>query len=633
MTIKGDGKTITSEHTKDLKNATHIIIEDGIQKIGCGAFVALKKLKEIHIPETVTVIECGSFLGCEGLESIALPSKLETIENKAFLGCINLKRIEIPDGVTEIEDSTFDNCSELSSIKLPNKLRKIGKNAFESCRNLNNIDLPQSIEEIEEMAFMFCKKIEKIVLPKGLKKTSRNLFCECINLKEVNLPENMTDMEGRTFLECKSLEKIVLPIGIKKVGNAVFQYCSNLVEVVNFPKTLQEMGPECFKNCSSLKHIDIPGGITEIDYRTFYGCESIKKFDIPEGIKSIGINAFANCTRLESVSIPGSIESIKNGAFANCKNLVNVDNFPESECCAYDASLNCEKFNFLNDIEYKNVSDKNFIYKNNAGKEKSLEIKKRKKPPLFSAGGPKVDDIRQGYIGDCWLVAPLASIVKNNPKIIENIMKDNPKNGTVDVTLQREIVAGVFKKEVYTVQKSLFKINQNGRYKNIMSKSQENIWVQMIEKAFSAYFSKNRESVNYYNITGSYKVDCSGVKDAFKIILGKEAKGCYTSDVLSGDRKELFERIKEALNSKTPLCYSISNEESVVKDLDGDKIVTKHAFSLIGVDEKDGRYYIKLRNAWGLNYDKNHNKKDAIITVDLEEATNVAFRIGNLGEK
>jgi len=38
--------------------------------------------------------------------------------------------------------------------------------------------------------------------------------------------------------------------------------------------------------------------------------------------------------------------------------------------------------------------------------------------PLFADGGPSIDDIRQGYVGDCYFLATLAAIAKTNANVI-----------------------------------------------------------------------------------------------------------------------------------------------------------------------------------------------------------------------
>ena len=156
----------------------------------------------------------------------------------------------------------------------------------------------------------------------------------------------------------------------------------------------------------------------------------------------------------------------------------------------------------------------------------------------------------------------------------------------------------------------------------------------MIEKAFSAYFANGRNPINYRNITGSYKDtnsdDCAQ-KNAFKIILGNEAEFTYKPNKSDVNVETLFRKIKNALENKTPLHYGTC--DNTLRDIDGDRVVAGHAFSLIGAEEKCGKYYIKLRNPWGRNYRKGFIRKDAIITVDLEEAAKVNFEIGNLESK
>src|SRR5207248_1941827 len=39
--------------------------------------------------------------------------------------------------------------------------------------------------------------------------------------------------------------------------------------------------------------------------------------------------------------------------------------------------------------------------------------------PLWGAGGPSPDDIRQGGVGDCYFLAALSDIARNNPALIQ----------------------------------------------------------------------------------------------------------------------------------------------------------------------------------------------------------------------
>ena len=299
--------------------------------------------------------------------------------------------------------------------------------------------------------------------------------------------------------------------------------------------------------------------------------------------------------------------------------------------------LDVDKYIDYNFDDYNGkVLDKKFIYKGDSGKKHPLTIEDKSKLSLFFEDEPRMEDIQQGNIGDCWLVASLASIAHYRPDIIKDIIENHPEGGTVRVKLQRELKPGKFRKEFYTIKKSIFK-TENGEDVSIMSRFQETIWVQMIEKAFSAYFDKRSNLIDFGNIVGGKTYD----KGAFKIILDKEAKNGYFSDNISDTEvKELFERIENALKDNVPLTYGMVEDGGVLEDTEGDEVAYSHDYSLIGAKEIDGKYYIELRNPWGHNFkvnivddDYEYIKKSPVIMVDLKKATRGHFFVGNLGDK
>jgi hypothetical protein len=52
--------------------------------------------------------------------------------------------------------------------------------------------------------------------------------------------------------------------------------------------------------------------------------------------------------------------------------------------------------------------------------------------PLFASSGPSMNDVNQGYLGDCYLLSSLAEVAKQNPDIIHSMFTDNG-NGTYGV--------------------------------------------------------------------------------------------------------------------------------------------------------------------------------------------------------
>ena len=106
-------------------------------------------------------------------------------------------------------------------------------------------------------------------------------------------------------------------------------------------------------------------------------------------------------------------------------------------------------------------------------KSKSLKFKAVTTPLFEAPASPS--DIRQGAIGDCFLIAPIYDLARRNPETIHNMMKDNG-DGTVTVRLFEKQGDNTFKPQFITVDKS---VPDNDAH------AEDVLWVQMIEKAYA----------------------------------------------------------------------------------------------------------------------------------------------------
>ena len=440
---------------------------------------------------------------------------------------------------------------------------------------------------------------------------------------EIIIEDGVKMIDECAFINFNNLRKRPRPGSVEKIGSHIFNGCESLEEI-ELKEGIKEISEFVFGNIKKLKKITIPGSIKKIGEFAFSRCESLEEIELNDGIKEISKFAFNACKSLKRISIPGSVEKIGEYAFDDCENLEKVEIKNIAAQIDSNAFDGCKKLDlssvFSVDDYHENIEDSRFYYKTGENGGESLRSNYKNDIPLFGKYGPDEEDVQQRQMGDCWLVAALASIAHYKPEVIKNMIKDN-ENGTVDVTLQRELQTGVFRKETYTVRKSVF---ENQSFESIMSKSENTIWVQMIEKAYSAYLGKGKESINFDNIRGS-SVEGSEYKNPFKVILGKEASdGFYGVSLVS--REKVFNKIKNSLNDGRPLWYAKYGEYTV-SDIHGNQIVHKHAFSVINAYKKNSRYYMILRNPWG----DNHGARSAYITVDLEEATKGEYMISNLG--
>jgi hypothetical protein len=223
--------------------------------------------------------------------------------------------------------------------------------------------------------------------------------------------------------------------------------------------------------------------------------------------------------------------------------------------------------------------------------------------PLFAASGPSMNDINQGYLGDCYLLSSLAEVAKQNSGDITSMFTSNGNN-TYGV---RFYVNG--KAEYVTVNASL----ADGG--TIFNNGGSDIWASLAEKAYAQLQASGvvtGNSINYGNswstignggapemaleeITGASAItdfDASGSSWA-KVVYSQSfgvtgyTTGNATSNVLSTLATDLAAGDDVILSSYTNARDS-SGKITLVAD---------HAMSVYGYDSKTGM--LEVRNPWG----------------------------------
>ncbi|ABW31273.1 calpain family cysteine peptidase [Acaryochloris marina] len=152
------------------------------------------------------------------------------------------------------------------------------------------------------------------------------------------------------------------------------------------------------------------------------------------------------------------------------------------------------------------------------------------KQPLFPEGGlsPRPEDIKQGPIGDCFLLAVAGSIAHTNPEFIKNMMKD--KGETVSVRFyQVEEHKGDKDKRNFTpfevtINKSVVKTDSG---EDAYGKGA--LWTQILEKAYVASGIDPTQELTKRRSSRSYNVfDDGGTASlTFQLLLGKQADWDY----------------------------------------------------------------------------------------------------------
>ncbi len=129
------------------------------------------------------------------------------------------------------------------------------------------------------------------------------------------------------------------------------------------------------------------------------------------------------------------------------------------------------------------------------GVPQGVKFEKKSDVPLFNHM-PNIYDMKQGGIGNCYLISSLITLVHNSPDIILNCMKDN--GDTVTVRFYREgepVFVTVDKSIPYSIDKKGNKVGYG---------SWGALWVNIMEKAYAVFAKgKNMQNLSSGGATGA----------------------------------------------------------------------------------------------------------------------------------
>ncbi len=179
-----------------------------------------------------------------------------------------------------------------------------------------------------------------------------------------------------------------------------------------------------------------------------------------------------------------------------------------------------EVFNVEYDPEDKKKKNPKLKPAGKGGYTQTIDVKGsqefvRTDEPLFP-DEPKLSDIKQGAIGDCYLMAGLGSIVDKDPGVIKRAIRDNG-DGTVTVRLFDKTTDDPpqFVEKFIAFEKSILKSKEGDHAK-------DTLWVQMLEKAYAIHARNAKsgaEGGSYLGIGGG-----GDTNDVFEAFLGRPGK-------------------------------------------------------------------------------------------------------------
>ncbi|MBQ6092008.1 MAG: leucine-rich repeat domain-containing protein [Lachnospiraceae bacterium] len=251
-----------------------IIIEDGIEEIGAGAFYKCVDLEEIFITAKVSKIGSHCFGGCSNLKSVAVSNMNENY-------CSDGTVLYSSDKKTLISAPAVSG-----DYKVAKGVETIGGGAFDSNMNITSVTLPSSVKKIEEGAFYECKALTAVKLG-SVETIGKEAFAGS-GLVSITIPETTVSIEGNPFVFCISLT------GIKvSKNNPKFKSSSGYL--------LNKSGKKLISGSAAGDDPTFPSSVKTVAEFAFAGNERIKKLTVPAGIKTINEGAFCYCTSLKRI--------------------------------------------------------------------------------------------------------------------------------------------------------------------------------------------------------------------------------------------------------------------------------------------------------------------------------------------
>ena len=255
---------------------TTVVIEPGVESIGCSAFTDCENLTSVTIPEGVTSIGISAFADCSALDTIVMPDSVTLIDSYAFSKC-PLDYVIIPAGVTELKYSTFRFCGLLTSVNLPVSVTSIQTFAFSNC-NLQHIYYEGTEEQWA--AITIADYNAGMLNAEVHYNSARTQIGPVPNVIEGTCGDSLTwNFDRAAGMLTISGSGAIDEVTGNYTGKVV--YCpwygfGRLVQTLVIGEGITAIGSDTFVQFPNLTNATIPTSITEIEADAFYSCTSLQ---------------------------------------------------------------------------------------------------------------------------------------------------------------------------------------------------------------------------------------------------------------------------------------------------------------------------------------------------------------------
>jgi Ca2+-binding RTX toxin-like protein len=230
--------------------------------------------------------------------------------------------------------------------------------------------------------------------------------------------------------------------------------------------------------------------------------------------------------------------------------------------------------------------------------------------PLFAATGPSENDVFQGHLGDCWLLASVGAIAHASPNAVHQIIAELG-DGTYVVRLGGN--------RYYRVDADLPAVDSIYPFLRYAKVGRDNsLWVPLVEKAYAHF----RTGANTYaSLDGGYEID------SLRGLNGTELHSQFMGlgAIFADDGRRLLHTLLNGLGSRLDAGTAVTVGFDWVAPMC--PCIDHHAYTLVGVNRDAAGQVVSvtLRNPWGydlrtLTDTRNDDQPlDGLVTVTVDQ--------------
>lgn len=297
------------------------------------AFTGCTSLKSIDLSNIKSI---GDYSFEEsGLEGdLVIPEGVETIGNGAFMRCQSLTSVVVPASLTSVLGQfAFSNCGALESVTV--NCSEVGSSAFSVSRtasSLKKITIGSGVTSIHYTAFLGVPDSVAVTVDPGntyLYTTDRTDLVDRASGDQIYPYVEKPAPDPTIISDSPTADATVFTVGatITTIGTGIFKsHHPSIQEIVvedgNTSFVLDEQGilytadmKTLIKAPVTLTEAVVPEGVTRIENDAFDNCTKLAKITLPSTLTTLADEVFRNCTSLTSITLPKGLLDMGNGVF------------------------------------------------------------------------------------------------------------------------------------------------------------------------------------------------------------------------------------------------------------------------------------------------------------------------------